>query len=153
MTLFAGDMPPPTPTPLDASVLAEVFMETQPGAVDASRGGIVAVRAFAFDGNNQPVNNVEFVFERSPEVGTVLPPAIRTGAFVANDGRVIQGVAETAIDIPPGPGQGHLGPVAVRARSGAAEGATVFSIVSDGEGRVVDRVELEIEESTCSVLH
>src|SRR6516164_8248248 len=56
-TLLAGQSTV-TPTPMSASSVTTIFMETDPFTISSQNGGTVTVSAFAFDQDNRPLNNL-----------------------------------------------------------------------------------------------
>ncbi len=149
VTLFSGNVPPvtATPTPQLASQVTTIFMETEPYSIPAGLGGPVLVRAIAFDSNNEPVDAVNLLFSFSPEVGTLRPISTVTRTIIEDGGRVLSGVAEILIDVPPG--QAQPGTVIVAASSATAQGSAQFSVVPGDAERSVSTVLLETLETRC----
>jgi len=115
-----------TPTLLPASAVRTIILEAEPFAITSGGGGVITVRAFAFDVDNAPVNGAAVLFDFSPKVGVLRPLTDTTRTL---DG--IDGVAETRITI--APRTAPPGAVSVTARAGAASGQVTFRIVS-GDG-------------------
>ncbi len=144
-----GTVIPPTltPTPIDADEVATIFMETIPFSVSSEPGGEVLVRAFAFDSNNEPVDNVNLLFSFSPQVGVLRPITERTRTVIDENGNTLAGVAEVLIEIPPN--QASPGDVTVTASSPTAEGSVSFSIVPGNAPRPISTILVEASDSQC----
>ncbi len=148
VTLFSGDSPPvtPTPTPAQVSSVAAIYMETVPYAINTEVGGPVVVRAFAFDANNEPVNDASLLFDFAPKVGTLHTISERTRTVVDAGGRAIHGVAEAVIEVQPGVSQ--PGFVTVTAETPGVFADTKFALVPGAPG-LVQSVVLEVISPDC----
>ncbi len=135
-----------TPDPVDD--VQTIFMELSPFAISSAAGGRVTVRAIVFDSNNEPVDNVNILFDFEPKVGTLRPITERTVSIIEPDGRELGGVAEIVIDIPAG--EAPPGEVRVTAAvPGGIEGSASFSIVPGNAPRPVGTVLVEASDTRC----
>jgi len=134
-------LPPgaPTRTPLPASLVRTIVMETSPFTVSSTLGGTLTVTAIAFDEDNQPVNDVEILFDFTPKQGLLRPPTAVTRTI---DGQ--PGVAQTTVTYEPNtatPGQ-----VTVTAVAGSVQGSITFEVVSGNNAKPVATLLLQ---SSC----
>lgn len=140
-----------TPTPVDAGQVTTIFMETSKFVVSASGGAPeedpIIVRAIAFDDNNEPVNNVNILFDFEPKIGTLRPITSNTGTVVDPDGTVLEGVATAMITIPGGAAQ--PGEVTVTASSPTAQGSVTFRVVPGNADREISTILLQASDGTC----
>jgi len=135
-----------TPTPESAAQVTTIYMETDVFSISSENGGNVLVRAFAFDANNEPVNDVNLLFDFEPKVGTLRPITTRTRSII-EDGRPIDGVAEIVIEIPPE--EAAPGTVTVTATSPTASGSVTFSVVPGAARRPPTTILLETSDARC----
>lgn len=135
-----------TPTPEIAAQVTTIYMEVEPFSISSELGGQVLVRAIAFDFNNEPVNDVNLLFDFSPKVGILRPITTRTRSVIEN-GRELDGVAEVLIDIPPG--QAPPGDVEVTAASPSASGSVTFNVTPGAAARPPATVLLETSDARC----
>lgn len=135
-----------TPTPEDVTQVETIYMETDVFSVSSELGGSVEVRAIAFDGNNEPVNDVNLLFDFNPKVGILRPITTRTRTTTV-DGQVLDGVASVIIEIPPG--EAPPGAVTVTATSPTASGEVTFTIVPGAAARPPATVLLETSDARC----
>ncbi len=135
-----------TPTPASAAQVSTIYMEIDPFSISSELGGEVLVRAIAFDDNNEPVNDVNLLFDFNPKVGILRPITTRTRSIIEN-GQPLDGVAEILIEIPAG--EAPPGEVTVTASSPTAQGSVVFSIVPGAARRPPATVLLETSDARC----
>lgn len=141
-----GGPVPPTPTVIAASTVQTIYMEVDPFTVSAANGGRVKVKAFAFDEDNQPLNNVNLLFDFSPKVGILREIATRTRTV--QNGQVVEvGVAEVMIDIPAS--TALPGTITVTATAAGIEGEVTFNVVSGSSRKPVATVLLQSGATTC----
>ncbi len=136
-----------TPTPKEVDVVTTIYMETSPFVINSEDGGPVTVRAIAFDANNEPVDDVNLLFDFLPKVGTLRPITTRTRTITDDGGVTLSGVAEIIIQIPPL--DAPPGNVTVTAKSPTAEGSVDFRISADESPRPVGTVLLETSDAQC----
>ncbi len=143
-----GDITPATATPLPVTDVATIFMETDRFSVSAALGAVVTVSAFAFDGNNRPVNDVQLLFDFTPKVGILRPIATQTRKIVDAEGNVLEGVAQVQIVIPAETAPPGEVTVTAQATSGV-EGSVTFQVVPGAAPRPIETVLLTVSDATC----
>ncbi|HUI26327.1 MAG TPA: hypothetical protein VL403_09620, partial [Candidatus Kryptonia bacterium] len=133
----------PTATPLPASLVRTLVVETIPFAVSSTTGGDIVVKALAFDQDNAPVDDVEILFDFSPKEGLLRPAT----AVTKEDDDGQHGVATTSIHYDPG--VANPGPVNVTAVAGSVTGKGTFNITSGTAQKPV--ATLLLQASTNSI--
>jgi hypothetical protein len=137
----------PTPTVLSANQVKTIYMEVDQFAISAATGGTVTVRAYAFDQNNQFLNDVNLLFDFSPKAGVLRPIATRTRKILQNGVVVQEGVAEIQIVIPPS--TAPPGSISVTATAAGVQGEVSFLVVSGSSRKPVATVLLQTGTTTC----
>jgi hypothetical protein len=140
-------VPTPTPTSGAGNQVTTIYMETETLSVSAELGADVLVRAFAFDEDNDPINNVNLLFDFTPKVGLLRPITNRTRTVVLPNGQELIGVAEAIISI--GAGDAAPGTVTVTATAGGVSGNVTFEISPGTARKPVATVLLQANDSQC----
>jgi len=145
--------PTATPTSGSASEVTTIYMEvetlTDPPTlgISAALGGDVLVRAFAFDADNNPLDNVNLIFDFDPKVGVLRPITNRTRTVVLPSGEELSGVAEAIISIEPD--AASPGEITVTANAGGVQGMVTFNVSPGAAQKPPATVLLQTNDSQC----
>jgi len=133
-----------TPTPLPCTDVQTIIVQTDILNVSSQAGGRPLITAVVFDSNNQPVSNINVLFDVQPRIGTFNPLVNMTGGDTQPVGQTT-----STLTIPPNSSFGTLN---VTASACGKTGSVEINIVSGVSTKPVSSVVLQADPSTVGSL-